>query len=101
MEEYSRQRAEEQAILKAARQARQEQEKMANKITAEEAAKIQERVSWIYKLLHSWSFPSLLQLSARKVLSEPEGIPYKNSSENVEGPTFGIFPKSLKDSYLS
>lgn len=45
MEEYARQRAEEQAILKAARQARQEQQKGANKITAEEVAKIQERVS--------------------------------------------------------
>lgn len=44
VEEYARQRAEEQAILKAARQARQEQEKMANKITADEVAKIQERV---------------------------------------------------------
>ena len=47
MEEYARQRAEEQAILNAARQARQEQEKSAKKITAEEAAKIQERVSLI------------------------------------------------------
>lgn len=43
VEEYARQRAEEQAILNAARQARQEQEKLAKKITAEEAAKIQER----------------------------------------------------------
>ena len=45
VEEYARQRTEEQAILNAARQARQEQEKLAKKITAEEAAKIQERVS--------------------------------------------------------
>lgn len=44
VEEYARQRAEEQAILKAARQSRQQQEKVANKVTAEEAAKIQERV---------------------------------------------------------
>lgn len=44
VEEYARQRAEEQAILKAARQARQEQEKVANKITPDEVAKIQERV---------------------------------------------------------
>lgn len=45
MEEYAKQKAEEQAILKAARQTRQEQEKLANKITAEEVTKIQERVS--------------------------------------------------------
>lgn len=45
MEEYARRRAEEQAILNAARQSRQEQEKMAKRITVEEAAKIQERVS--------------------------------------------------------
>lgn len=43
VEEYARQRTEEQAILKAARQARQEQEKASHKLTAEEAAKIQER----------------------------------------------------------
>lgn len=43
VEEYARQRAEEQAILREARQDRQEHEKAAHKITAEEAAKIQER----------------------------------------------------------
>lgn len=47
MEEYARQKAEEHAILQAARHARHHQEKEANKITAEEAAKIQERVSMI------------------------------------------------------
>lgn len=45
MDEYARQKAEEQAILRAARQARQEQEKVAHRLTAEETAKIQERVS--------------------------------------------------------
>lgn len=45
MDEYARQKAEEQAILRAARQARQEQEKAAHRLTAEETAKIQERVS--------------------------------------------------------
>ena len=44
VEEYARQRAEEQAILKAATEARKEQEKAAHRLTAEEAAKIQERV---------------------------------------------------------
>lgn len=47
MEEYARQKAEEHAILQAARHARHHQEKEANKITAVEAAKIQERVSMI------------------------------------------------------
>ena len=47
VEEYARQKAEEHAILQAARHARHHQEKEANKITAEEAAKIQERVSMI------------------------------------------------------
>lgn len=50
MEEYARQRAEEQAILKAARQARKEQEKASHKLSAEEAAKIQERVSYCRSL---------------------------------------------------
>lgn len=43
VEEYARQRAEEQEILKAAREARKQQEKAVHRLTADEAAKIQER----------------------------------------------------------
>ena len=50
VDEYARQKAEEQAILRAARQARQEQEKAAHRLTAEETAKIQERVSCRVKI---------------------------------------------------
>ena len=47
MEEYAKQRAEEQAILRAAQQVREEKNKEALKLTAEEVVKIQGRVSSI------------------------------------------------------
>ena len=62
VEEYARQRAEEQAILKAARQARQQQEKVANKVTAQEAAKIQERVRYTLPLLTEQQRSKTVQL---------------------------------------
>lgn len=49
VEEYARQRAEEQEILKVAREARKQQEKAIHRLTADEAAKIQERVCCILK----------------------------------------------------
>lgn len=53
VEEYARQRAEEQEILKAAREARKQQEKAVHRLTADEAAKIQERVCFFFKhVLH-------------------------------------------------
>ena len=48
VEQYARQREEEQAILRAARQAREEQKKV--KLTTEEVAKIQERACRISSL---------------------------------------------------
>ena len=47
MEEYAKQRAEEQAILRVAQQMREEKNKEALKLTAEEVVKIQGRVSII------------------------------------------------------
>lgn len=47
MEEYAKQRGEEQAILRAAQQMREEKNKEALKLTAEEVVKIQGRVSII------------------------------------------------------
>ena len=52
VEEYARQRAEEQEILKAAREARKQQEKAVHRLTADEAAKIQERVCFFWNVLY-------------------------------------------------
>lgn len=93
MEEYARQRVEEQAILKAARQARQEQEKSANKITAEEAAKIQERVSWIWKPTSFMIFPVTAAAQCKKGTQWVRGYPVQKQLRERRRDDLPYIPK--------
>lgn len=101
IEEYARQRAEEQAILKAAREARKQQEKAVHRLTADEAAKIQERVCCILKrvvslegsylclgvrsLIHLLlNFNLLFMFQSQKMLEEKQARKKEKEVEKME-----------------